>query len=141
MFTRTCCATLSVVLVGAAGLQAGVQPAGEPDLSRPETVVEILVEAANGGETGLLKYLCHPDIAPEQLDPRAPQVCEMTPEHPRFTGFQGMFTDARLGTDAEITTNGELTTARVPMVRESDGTQLGFVNMIEHEGRWYLRGF
>ena len=141
MMTRTCRVTLSVVLVGAAGLQARVQPAGEPDLSRPQAVAQILVDAASHGATGLLKYLCHPDIPPERLDPRASQVCVMTPEHPSFSGFQGMFIDARPGTDAEITTTDELTTARVRMVRESDGTQLGFVNMIEHKGRWYLRGF
>jgi hypothetical protein len=141
MMTRIGWVTLSVGLAGVTAVRAGVQPAAVPDLSRPEAVVEVLVAAANSGETELLRHLCHPDIAPERLDPRALQVCEMTPEHPNFPPFRGMFTDTRLGSAAEITATGELTTARAPMVRASDGAQLGFVNMIEYDGRWYLRGF
>jgi hypothetical protein len=133
--------TLSLVLVGAATAQAGAQLAGAPGVPSPEAVVEILVESANSGETDMLQHLCHPNIAPEQLDPRALQVCGMTPEHPNFPPFRGMFSETRLGSAAEITQTETLTTARVQMVRESDGAELGFVNMIEHDGRWYLRGF
>ena len=141
MMTRLCCVTLSGILVGATAAPAPVQLEVAPDLSSPEAVVEILVEVARRGETGPLRHLCPPDIAPEQLDPRALQVCVMTPDHPNFQPFQGMFTGTRLGGDAEVTVSGELTTARAPMVRDADGTELGFVNMIEHNGRWYLRGF
>ena len=139
MTTWTRSVIFSIVLVGVASLQA--QPAAAPDLSRPEAVAEILVDVANSGETGALMHLCHPDIPPGRLDPRALQVCGMTPEHPNFTPFRGMFTDTRVGGDAEITTTDELTTARVPMVHEPDGAQVGFVNTIQHDGLWYLRGF
>ena len=141
MMTRTRSVTLSIVLVGAASWQALAQPEAAPDLSRPEAVAEILLDVARSGDVGALAYLCHPDIPPERLDPRALEICTMTPEHPNFARFRGMFTGSRLGGDAEIVTTDEVTTARVPMANEADGTQLGFVNMIQHDGLWYLRGF
>ena len=130
-----------VALLGCiATVDTSAQPAA-PDLSRPETVVEILIDAAQSGETRLLSHLCHPEIAPERLDPRALQVCGMTADHPSFVPFQGMFAEMRAGGEAEVTANELLTTARVPMVRAGDSTPVGFVNMIEHDGLWYLRGF
>lgn len=140
MMTRTLC-TVSVVLASAVGLQAFSRQEAAPDRSRPETVAEILLAAATTGESAALASLCSPDIPAERLDPRALEICLMTPDHPNFERFRGMFTGSRVGGDAEIVTTDELTTARVPMVNATDGSQLGFVNMIEHDGLWYLRGF
>jgi len=141
MMTLARSVTFLIALVSVASSYALAQPVATPDLSSPEAVAEILLDAATSGDADALSHLCHPDIPQERLDPRALQICTMTSEHPNFEGFRGMFTGSRLGGDAEIATTDDLTTARVPIVNDADGTQLGFVNMIQHNGLWYLRGF
>jgi Tfp pilus assembly protein PilF len=133
-----------IVTVQDAGKKAGAYilaiasdapPQAAPAAS-PESVVQIIFDAAQSGDWSLLGGLCDPR---GENDGDTQMICDLATDETNRAEFAEAFAKGKVAGNAQISPDG--TQAQVPFVFGADGDRQETMELVNRDGRWYLLGF
>ena len=102
----------------------------------PESVVQVIFDAAKSGDFASLKNLCDP-LGENDGDTQG--ICDLATDDTNREEFVQYFATGRISGDAQISPEGDR--AEVPFLFGPDGDREETMELINRDGQWYLFGF
>jgi tetratricopeptide (TPR) repeat protein len=111
-------------------------PIAAASATSPESVVQVIFDAAKSGDFASLQDLCDP-LGENDSDTQ--MICDLATDETNREEFVQYFATGKISGDAKISRDGAQ--AEVPFLFGPDGDSEETMELINRDGRWYLYSF